>query len=437
MTAFQLRTTKDQTPHPPPAVLLDWLPGGRGTIHRRQSLTTGLKVPPAALDFLRFAGAVFCADKIALRPPTWTRSIALDVPARDPRAWRGAAGDLAEALSFLSGDDWDIDVSRSDEPVVEHEPSIDPVDVVCLFSGGLDSFTGAVDLLAAGRRVCLVAHYDGGQAPKVQQHLARRLAATYGRDRVVFRRLFLRPAPASNLQERPLPGGEHERTTRTRSILFLAAGLAVAAGYGATTPLVIPENGFIGINVPLTRARSGSLSTRTTHPYFMERLLACLSALGITNPVSNPYRTATKGEMLETSGDDATLFRHAPTTLSCAHPEAPRYAKREQGNCGYCFPCLIRRAAMHHVGLDDPDDYAFDALNERDEMEGERGADIRALVRALNTTARPLDVLRNGPVAPHDLDAFAGVYSRGRSEILTWLRAATTESILRRQLPAS
>lgn len=437
MTAFQLRTTKEQAAHPPPAVLLDWLPGGRGTIQRKQSLTSGLKVPPAALDFLRFAGAVFCSDKVALRPATWTRSISLDVPARDPDAWRATAGDLANAVSFLSGDDWDIHVSRSDEPAVAYEPPVDPVDVVCLFSGGLDSFSGAVDLLAAGKRVCLVAHYDGGQAPKVQQHLARRLAATYGRESVVFRRLFLRPAPASNLQVRPLPGGEPERTTRTRSILFLAAGLAVAAGYGPQTPLVIPENGFIGINVPLTRARSGSLSTRTTHPYFMERLVACVSALGITNPVSNPYRTSTKGEMLEQSADADTLQRHARATLSCAHPEAPRYAKRDQGNCGYCFPCVIRRAALHHVGLDDPGDYAFDALNERDEMEGERGADIRALVRALNTTARPLDVLRNGPVARRDLDAFAGVYTRGRAEILAWLRAATTEPSLRRQLPPS
>lgn len=437
MTAFQLRTAKDQPALPPPAVLLDWLSDGRGTIQVRESLTTHLTPQAAAIDFLRFAGAVFCSDKVSLRPGTWTRSIALDVPARDHHAWNAAASDLAEALSFLSGDDWDLTIAPSDEPIVEHEPPIDPVDVVCLFSGGLDSFAGAVDLLAAGHRVCLVAHYDGGQPPKVQQQLARRLAATFGRDRVVLRRLYLRPAPASNLQRRPLPAGEPERTTRTRSILFLAAGLAVASGYGPTTPLVIPENGFIGINVPLTRARSGSLSTRTTHPYFIERVLACVAALGMTNPVSNPYRTATKGEMLAASGDAGTMHGSARATLSCAHPEAPRYAQREQGNCGYCFPCLIRRGAMHHVGLDHAGDYAFDALNERTEMEGERGADLRALVRALNNPTRPLDVLRNGPVAPSDLDAFAGVYARGRAEILAWLRDATTDPVLRRQLPAS
>ena len=140
--------------------------------------------------------------------------------------------------------------------------------------------------------------------------------------------------------------------------------------------------------------------------------------------------------MLATSADQATLFALASQTLSCAHPEAPRYAKRDQGNCGYCFPCLIRRAALHHVGLDNPDDYSFDALNEPDEMAADRGADLRALVRSLSRTALPIDVLRNGPVPPADVTAFSGVVERGRAEILAWLRAAATSASLRRQLPS-
>lgn len=436
---FQLRTARSQDPLPPPTVLLDWFPGARGTIQVRHSLTTGLAPPAEAIDFLRFAGAVFCADKVAIRPGTWTRSITMELPAHRAAAWQTAAPDLAEALSFLSGDQWELTVTGSGEQAPSRgraRDAVDAVDAVCLFSGGLDSFAGAVDLLAAGQRVCVVSHYDGGQAPKVQEHLYRRLALTYGRDRVTLRRIFLRPAPASGVQARPLPSGDPERTTRTRSILFLAAGLAVAAGHAPDTPLVIPENGFIGINVPLTRARSGSLSTRTTHPFFMERLLSCLPRLGITNPVSNPYRTSTKGEMLGASRDADVLARYARATLSCAHPEAPRYAKRDQGNCGYCFPCLIRRAAMHQVGLDDAGDYAFDALNEPGEMGQERGADLRALVRSLNGLLRPLDVLRNGPVRPEELQAFAGVHGRGRAEILSWLRASATDACLRRQLPA-
>jgi len=121
--------------------------------------------------------------------------------------------------------------------------------------------------------------------------------------------------------------------------------------------------------------------------------------------------------------------------LSCAHPEASRYAEREQGNCGYCFPCLIRRGSLHHVGLDDPSDYAFDALSEDEELVHGRGSDLRALVRSLSNTPRSIDVLRNGPVPDGELHDFADVYRRGRQEILAWMKAQATSDNIRRQLP--
>jgi 7-cyano-7-deazaguanine synthase in queuosine biosynthesis len=125
--------------------------------------------------------------------------------------------------------------------------------VVCLFSGGLDSLCGAIDLLAQGAQVCLVSHYEAGQAPDTQVQLARALAAHYGRNRILVRRLFLRPTPSSGLQERPLPT-DREPSTRSRSLLFIGAGVAAAAAFGDQVLLVVPENGFIGINVPLTAA---------------------------------------------------------------------------------------------------------------------------------------------------------------------------------------
>jgi hypothetical protein len=67
---------------------------------------------------------------------------------------------------------------------------------------------------------------------------------------------------------------------RSRSLLFFALGTAVAAALGEAVPLRVPENGLVSLNVPLTGTRLSSLSTRTTHPYFMERLAACVAALG-------------------------------------------------------------------------------------------------------------------------------------------------------------
>ena len=211
-------------------------------------------------------------------------------------------------------------------------------------------------------------------------------------------------------------------------MLFLASGLLVARSAGPTVPMMIPENGFIGINVPLTSARAGSLSTRTTHPHFMASLDSVLPILGITNPIHNPFRHLTKGEMLAQSPNVTLLTQHAASTLSCAHPETARYAKRPQGNCGYCFPCLIRRASMHHVGLDHSSDYAYDAFTEHDELARERGADFRALTRSLQRSADTTEILRNGPVPSADLRAFARTYEQGRSELRTWLAAGTASS---------
>ena len=56
----------------------------------------------------------------------------------------------------------------------------------------------------------------------------------------------------------------------TRSFLFLAFGLAIASM--EELPLWIPENGFASLNLPLTADQRGSLSTRTTHPLFLEQL---------------------------------------------------------------------------------------------------------------------------------------------------------------------
>ena len=435
MTGYQLRTQRDREPKAPPTILLDWFSGsGESTIQVRSSLRSGLAVPAVAVDLLKAAAAVYCADRLTERPGTWTRDIELSVPVRDVARWNSTRDTLAAAISFLSGDRWQLEFGGSTEPVHTPDESSAPVDAVCLFSGGLDSFTGALDLLAAGKNICLVGHYGAGQTHRVQADLSTALARHYKGQQIVLRQLFLQPAAPAVGQARPLPPGR-EPSSRSRSLLFLAAGLAVAAGYGPGVPLYIPENGLIGINVPLTRARAGSLSTRTTHPHFMASFSECVQRLGITNPIVNPFRTMTKGEILASCRDQQTLRELADQTLSCAHPETARWAQEEQTNCGYCFPCLIRRASMHHVGLDRPGVYTYDVLTDDAELTQDKGNDLRALIRSLNQPAKPTDVIRNGPVPAADVADFAGVYERGRREILTWMTTAARSRNLRQQLP--
>jgi hypothetical protein len=203
-------------------------------------------------------------------------------------------------------------------------------------------------------------------------------------------------------------------------------------------PLYMPENGFIGINVPLVASRAGSLSTRTTHPHFLERLGDVLSAVRITNHLVNPFRLETKGEVVRRCRNGALLSRIVGESISCAHPEAGRWQKLTPSNCGYCFPCLIRRASLHRIELDDGAAYHRDVLTEVELLEkegGDTGADLRAVVRGLANAPRSSDVFRNGPVPAADAAAFDDVYLRGRDEIRDWLRTGSEE--LRTALGAS
>jgi 7-cyano-7-deazaguanine synthase in queuosine biosynthesis len=435
VTAFHLRTTRNQPlPADPATFALDWFSGShrqRSTIAATTELLSGLAPSPAARDLLHLGGAVYCIDKLALRAETgdaWTRELELNAPVRTRPHWQRARPALTEALTFLSGDRWRLRFRAVDDDV-RRETSIPAPDAVCLFSGGLDSLAGAIDLLEDGRNIILVGHFESGFIGGVQTTLAQRLRCNY-RGQIRLRQLRLGPAAPNRLQARSLPEAR-EITTRARSFLFVAVGLAVANAFDENVPLYMPENGFIGINVPFVASRAGSLSTRTTHPYFVERLTSALETVGIMNAILNPFRLKTKGEALAECRNPQLLKSLVDESISCAHPESARWDNLPASNCGYCFPCLIRRAALARIGLDAGASYRHDALTEAELLEegSDRGADLRALVRGLAREPRSTDVLRNGSVPADDAVAFDGVYRRGRAEFGAWLAAGAAQEL--------
>ena len=441
MTRYRIRTDLSVEAASPDTLLLDWAPESTSATIQfgRRSGTAFFdwwRAPRAALDLFLFGASVYCVDKTSLRSDAsdvWTRDLVAELPVADIDAWRGAGWN--QVLNFLTGDTWTVtpyaDEQSPADSLRRGPTEVTPVghvDAVSLFSGGLDSLTGVIDLLEQNpdRRLCLISHNEGDQASTAQQKLLGELQDHYGLDRLEIRRLFLRPAPPAPSQARPLPQ-TRETTTRARSLLFLTAGLALAASVGADVPVYIPENGFIGINVPLTRARSGSYSTRTTHPHFIQLLSSAASAVGVTNPILNPFRLKTKGEILAESSNPELLESLAPHSISCSHPEAARYADRAQGNCGYCFPCLIRRSSMAHVGWDDPNGYAWDALSGEGLLDRDtrRAADLRAVINGVYAERPDRDILRNGPIPNGEHRAFLRVWRGGISELRAWLGNAT------------
>ena len=179
-----------------------------------------------------------------------------------------------------------------------------------------------------------------------------------------------------------VPNSESPPSQRARSLIFIAYGVLAAttlARYhaGQSMTLYVCENGFISINPPLTGARLGSLSTRTTHPVFLGLLQRLLDSAGLRVRMENPYQLKTKGEMLRECKNKTLLRSHAAETTSCG-----RFRKFGYTHCGRCMPCLVRRAAFRGAGMKDKTEYKYTDLG-RDDKDHAGFDDVRSVAMAL------------------------------------------------------
>ena len=387
-----------------------------------------LRPAQAAFDLLRLAIAAYTADVRIPRAEAfdgWTRDLTLRVFVHELDRWRIAQATLVELLRFLTGDHWTVELRQAPEtyrPTVGQEED-DPVrisgDTVCLLSGGLDSFAGALNLLEAEDRAVFVGHQaaGGGATSRAQRKISDILRSEYRSERAPFLRFWVAPPARRDLPPEP--------TTRSRSILFFSLAIAVASGLQARR-VVVPENGFISLNVPLSPSRLGSLSTRTTHPYLIELFRTVLREIDIPVEIELPYRFQTKGEILTTCRNPDALRRGLAVSVSCSHPEASRYSAGDPNlQCGRCFPCVVRRAAIARLGPD-PTRYYHTDLSVP--LAGKSGLDLRVLLLGLRRFAPRAptlaDVLIPGPLdtSEREMMEYLGVFARGLDEVRSFLR---------------
>jgi len=384
----------------------------------------GLSPSQTAIDLLHLATIVYTADLRISRlydsEDAWFRDISIHIPVTDVASWAAAKPILTELLCFLTGDGWTVNFRQkvpSPEPTIA-KPTDPRPEAVCLFSGGLDSFVGAIDLLAEGQKLALVGHYGHSQREQVAAFEV--LKPTYEKQTLPLW-FFVVPPRVSKEQI-------VESTMRARSILFLALGTCIASALPGGTSLYIPENGLISLNVPLTFGRAGTHSTRTTHPHTIDLYRQLLNALGIKVTLRTPYRFATKGEMLRDCKDQKTLKAGVHATMSCSRPQAGRFHGRPVGqHCGYCLPCIIRRASLHSVGLDE-ESRIIDVLSREIKPNEAAGYDKRAFLMAISRLKdmTPLQVtaqiMSAGPLPVNELEGLKGVFTRGMAEVERFLR---------------
>jgi hypothetical protein len=389
------------------------------------------------LDLLVLAAHVQAADTRISRSTEsqdgWTREIHIVVPVSDPTRWNTAIPLLLRLLHFLTGDQWTIGFRPRPpgfEKIVYNRPRqllSPPFDCLALFSGGLDSLIGAIDTLEQGKTPLLVSHAGDGATSDAQNRLFQALKKNYPKQHFDRLRIWM------DLRNWGVTGVDPEKTTRGRSFLFFAAGVFAGTGLDGSFVLRTPENGLIALNVPLDPLRLGAFSTRTTHPFYIARWNDLLGVLGISGRIENPYWDKTKGEMAAGCRNPALLAKIASKSLSCSSPTKGRWLGLGTGHCGFCLPCLIRRAALRDAN--DTTTYALPDLASRvlDTREAQ-GQQIRSFQYAIGKLRQhpelaPLYIHKPGPLSDESPDrqaALADVYIRGLAELSRLLAGVRT-----------
>lgn len=439
--SVNIATDQDET-----ATRFNLLLSNRGLDHGISSALTDLAKLGAlptevGIDLLVLAAHVHAADTRISRDTesqdSWTREIRIVVPVSDAQLWTSNAGHLRTTLDFLTGDRWIIDFRARPRGFTTLRPLLPPkapkptYDCVALFSGGLDSLIGAIDMIEGGAKPLFVSHAGEGATSGAQSDCFEPLRTNYAKQLPDRLRVWM------SFSKNLITDAGIENTTRGRSFLFFALGVFAGTALKKSFKLFVPENGLIALNVPLDPLRLGSLSTRTTHPFYMARWNDLLRGLGIPGAIENPYWNRTKGEMVGSCANKPLLKKLVPSSLSCSSPTKARWKGHAIQHCGYCLPCLIRRAAIVKGLGADPTTYTIQHLAARPlnptTAEGQQVRSFQVAIARL--AAQPelakLLIHKPGPLrdeSPARRSELVGVYQRGMAEVGELLRGVRTRA---------
>lgn len=374
----------------------------------------GLRPDVNTWDFTIFALSVSAADKAINRQKSsngWTRQIHLQLAIHDLSLWQGMQSQLETMLKFLTGDYWSLDFVRDSQPCpFTKTKKVYNADCVALLSGGMDSLVGAIDLVSQHRKPLLVSHTVRGNG-MTQKSFARQISPNGE---------FCQWNEAIKLPS----NAQGEGSTRGRSIVFFAFAALAATGLpiAANQPkeINVSENGFISLNISLNPSRVSSLSTKTTHPVYMNYLRNIWQTLGLNLVLKSPYQFCTKGEMLRNCMNQNLLRTLLGSSVSCG-----KYGVHKLTHCGRCVPCMVRRAAFQVAGIQDTTRYVYSSL--RGAGHGLHPNDVGAMAMQCVMSHRPDflgKVLGEFAFATQlDRPKFIDVYTRGLSEVEQLLRA--------------
>lgn len=414
-------------------------PSGTGTINivdtsggsSTLNIDLGTLLPFANLvskevfDFFTLSASVYGIDRFVARKENsvdgWSRELKVTFPVHNPTKWNACKEELNRLLSFLTGDYWNVEFRKEtfDVPKVTLDKKYSvPFAQVNLLSGGLDSLIGALDFLKQNpkQKVLFVSHYDSQMhGPKGDQ---KDLIAEI--EKMYPKQFSYIPSLKVSLER---TNTNRETTFRSRSLLFIGIAL-MAAQSTNTQSIIVPENGTVSLNFPLSASRRSSCSTRTTHPLVLDSVLSIWKALSIATDIQNPYEFQTKGEMVNACKDQPNLSKLIGMSNSCgkrghrAHWQTPGAS-----HCGICMPCIYRQASL----LKNVDETTYgNTINSLSPFLSKKSQDVGACLDFLNSPlskeAIKQELIVSGVKNLSKLNQYVEVIWRTRKELKLWVK---------------
>jgi 7-cyano-7-deazaguanine synthase in queuosine biosynthesis len=384
------------------------------------------------LDFFIISAAVYGIDRFVERKQNsvdgWTRELKVNFPVHNPAKWNTCKEEMNKLLSFLTGDYWNVEFRKEtfDVPkaALDKEYSV-PFAQVSLLSGGLDSLIGALDFLKQARkqRVLFVSHYDPQMhGPKGdQKDLIAEIQKIYSQQFAYI------PSLRVSLDRTNL---SRETTFRSRSLLFLGIAL-IAAQATNTQSIIVPENGTVSLNFPLSPSRRSSCSTRTTHPFVLDNVLSIWKILSIPTDIRNPYEFQTKEEMVNACKDQTNFSKLVALSNSCGkRGHRAHWTIPGASHCGVCMPCIYRRASLLKIG--DGTTYG-NTINSLAPFLSKKSQDVGACLDYLNNPITKEEIKQelivNGVKNLSKLNQYVDVVWRTRLELKQWVKKEGNSTI--------
>lgn len=387
-------------------------------------------------DIMSLATLVYMADTRIERAihgqDSWTREIELVLPVSDVDLWSTQIPTIERMLKFLTGDLWKIVFKNRTWKFTSSkklEERTSEYNKVSLFSGGMDSLISTINLMEERENVLLISHAGDGLTKSAQTSILRKLDAQY--PDILHKWVDLWMSFPNNY----IPNGGNDNNTRSRSFLFIAFGIFALTGMKNVKELMVPENGVIALNVPLDETRVGSFSTRTTHPFYLSLWNDLLQGLRLDLKVINHYWNKTKGEMATECKNRDFLYDAMQVSFSCSSPGKARWRGLSPQHCGYCVPCIIRRAAMQKAFGHDVTLYTENFIYDMQRKNSEGvGVQLRSFQYAINKIKANkqlalLYIHKPGPLPSNRnyLVELADTYVRGMLEIDSFIQEKLKE----------